>query len=274
MSTIVSGELLQSLCEVSFYKKLDSIKIDQLKSMNQNVLSIDEVSVTDISKYKTIFIYVDFIHEFMDKFANYLAKETVIMTHNGDVNISNEYVKYLDNPKIKKWYCQNRAIHHKKLFSIPIGIANSQWNHGNQERLINSKIHSQNKEYLVYKNFDTGTNESERGICNSITGKNGIPMSKKIDIDTYLTYIAKSKFVISPPGNGLDCHRIWESLYLKTIPIVLKHECFSQFKHLPILFVERWEDITIPFLREKALEEKDWDIKELTLDFWRKEILI
>ena len=274
MNTLVSGELLQSLCEVSFYKKLDSIKQDQLKSLNQNILSIDEISTEEISKYKTIFIYVDFIHEFMEKFYSSLGKETIIMTHNGDVNITHEYLKYLDNSNIKKWYCQNKAINHNKLVSLPIGIANSQWNHGNQERIKYIKKLNLNKEYLVYKNFEIGTNLDERALCNLITEQNGIPMSNKTDIDTYLTYIAKSKFVISPPGNGLDCHRIWESLYLKTIPIVLKHECFSQFEHLPILFVEKWEDITIPFLREKALEEKDWDIKELTLDFWREKITI
>ncbi|CAF4378106.1 unnamed protein product, partial [Adineta steineri] len=28
-------------------------------------------------------------------------------------------------------------------------------------------------------------------------------------------------FWLSPRGNGLDCHRTWEALYLDTIPIVL-----------------------------------------------------
>ena len=36
---------------------------------------------------------------------------------------------------------------------------------------------------------------------------------------SYYLNLKKSKFCICPEGNGPDCHRLWESLYLDVIPI-------------------------------------------------------
>ena len=32
----------------------------------------------------------------------------------------------------------------------------------------------------------------------------------------------RSKFVLSPPGNGFDCHRTYESILLGAVPIVVR----------------------------------------------------
>jgi hypothetical protein len=37
---------------------------------------------------------------------------------------------------------------------------------------------------------------------------------------TFRDAVRASRFVLSPPGNGNDCHRTWEALYLGAIPIV------------------------------------------------------
>ena len=50
-------------------------------------------------------------------------------------------------------------------------------------------------------------------------------------------------FVISPPGNGPDCHRTWEAIYLGAVPVVLKaHLGRSLLEGMPILAVDRFED--------------------------------
>ena len=56
--------------------------------------------------------------------------------------------------------------------------------------------------------------------------------------------------MISPPGNSVDCHRIWESIYLGVIPIVEKHLCHDYWNDLPILFVNSFNDINEKILNE------------------------
>jgi hypothetical protein len=58
----------------------------------------------------------------------------------------------------------------------------------------------------------------------------------------YRKKLSMSKFVISPPGNGIDCHRTWESMYFGAVPIV--REDFWPFgSELPVLPVQKWSDI-------------------------------
>jgi hypothetical protein len=273
---IVSGEALQSIAEVGLYSEITDIIYDQIRSKPQKLLKISDVSTDEIKKYKIIYIYTQFLDDFFDKFFNHL-QNVVIISHNSDYGIYDKHLKYLEGDNILKWFCQNRETSHQKLFSLPIGLANSQWPHGNQE-LISSIRNEQNlKEILVYKNFDINTNHNERTICNNITCNNNIPLSNNTSIENYWRIISKSVFVISPPGNGIDCHRIWEALYLHTVPIVKYHESLSQFKHLPILFVDSWEEVTIDSLRSKLDEFKYRefnDIPELTIDYWSNIITI
>lgn len=272
---MISGELLQTIAEVSLYDEMTDLIRDQNNSLSQNLVKISDMSVEEISKYKTIYVYTHFLDKFFHKFFNYLQDDTILISHNSDLGIHSNYHKYLDGNKIKAWYCQNRESSHPKLFSIPIGLANSQWPHGNQHLITHIRNLDNTKEFLVYKNFDINTNSYERNICNSITQQNNIPLSPNTSIPEYWNIISRSVFVISPPGNGIDCHRIWEALFLRTVPVVKRHEAFTQFEHLPILLVDNWEDVTVDFLRqqrEKYIDSAIFDIPLLELNYWKEKI--
>ena len=40
----------------------------------------------------------------------------------------------------------------------------------------------------------------------------------------YRRILLNYMFVICPEGNGIDTHRMWEALYLRTIPIIKKYD--------------------------------------------------
>jgi hypothetical protein len=270
---MISGEQLQSLADISLYGDMTDLIDAQLKSKSQNAYKISELPIDDIKKYKVIYVYTHFLQEFFDKFFDSL-NEIILITNNSDDGIHDKHLRYLEGSNIKKWYCQNRETSHPKLFSIPIGLANSQWPHGNQSLITQIRADNNPKKNLVYKNFDANTNFGERFRCNAITEKNNIFLSPRVSINEYWKTLSESLFVISPPGNGIDCHRIWEALYLKSVPVVIYHESFSQFKHLPILFVSDWSEITIEFLKSKINQftGADFDIPELYISYWYEKI--
>ncbi len=268
---MISGEQFQSLSEVSFSSDFNDIIKNQLQRIPQNVKLINEYPVAEIKNYKRIFIYSHDIEKFMSKFYEHLSDNTTIITHNSDIGVGPECLKYLNSNKIGKWFGQNRTVSHPKLFSLPIGLANSQWPHGNQETVNNIANQTNEKKYLVYKNFDLSTNYAKRRYVDEVTGANGIPMDANRPFSDYIKILSESCFVIAPPGNGIDCHRIWECLKLKTIPIVEYHECFSQFTHLPILFIDKWERITPDFLRSNLsmLDAVRKKLPELEIEYWK-----
>ena len=276
---LISGEKLQELADLTIifedqrHEDLWKVQIHNI-TCKYVVLRPGDKLPDVIFKAKSIFIYTHALPLFFERVFPSLQEPITLLSHNSDHGVDNTFKEYLDDNRIVKWFCQNRLTSHPKLFSFPIGIANSQWEHGNQNLFKSIVDKNVPKEFLVHKNFDIDTNSYERNLCHAITQRNGIPMSSKTTIPEYWDMLAKSAFVISPPGGGIDCHRIWEALYFKTIPIVQSHISFSQFEHLPILFVNKWEDITVQYLRNKLLHNNvDWNIDELKLDFWKKSLV-
>lgn len=96
-------------------------------------------------------------------------------------------------------------------------------------------------------------------------------------VDFYLT-LAKSTFVFSPVGTGLDCFRHWEAIALGAIPIVDYSPTNARlFRNLPVLLVD---DFVLTPLYALALQEwymdrivsahsQPFDLAKLTKRYWR-----
>ena len=202
-----------------------------------------------------IFVKIDCVHNFFKKQRD---KPYILYTHNGDLTVDDKYLSYLDDPNLIKWYGQNIMTTHPKLKSIPIGIANEKWPHGD-ETIFNEALNKNiKKERLIYVNFDVNTNRAERNYCISELNKKGLEMQPKLPFKEYLEEVAKSYFVVSPNGNGIDCHKTWEALYLKTIPIVTQSINIDYYKKLPIIILNNWSEFN-PLMINHDLYEKIWD---------------
>ena len=77
-------------------------------------------------------------------------------------------------------------------------------------------------------------------------------------------------FVLSPSGNGIDCHRTWETLCLGCIPIVIGGFFNSIFKDLPVLIVKSWSDVRQELLNQTLIDFKDkpFNYEKLNLQYW------
>jgi hypothetical protein len=147
-----------------------------------------------------------------------------------------------------KWFGQNICFQHPKLHFLPIGIANSQWEHGNLSLFSDTNFinNLSNKSNNIYFNFNINTNITKRQICydiliNKLQWLNIIqPIENMKRLSTY-------KFCICPEGNGVDSHRVWECLYLKVVPIVIKSE-FTDIllkQGIPLVVLDKWDEIDL-----------------------------
>jgi hypothetical protein len=80
--------------------------------------------------------------------------------------------------------------------------------------------------------------------------------------------------VVSPPGEGLDCHRTWEALCLGCIPILISTPLDDMFEGLPVLIVKSWSDVTRELLDRTVSEysKKEWCLDKLYLNYWLEQI--
>ena len=219
-----------------------------------------------------LFIKTDYIPQFKFSLLPHIGFPFKIITHNSDLPITEKHIDLLNHPLLIKWYGMNCHITHKNLTPIPIGIANAEWPHGNisiLQQIITENIIKSN---LIYCNYDPTTNPSVRYplIEQLKLNKNIVLDFVKKSYEDYLRTVSTYKYIISPEGNSVDCHRIWEAIYLGVIPIVKKHKALETFEDLPILFVNDWEElnnIDLISVRDKLLIR---DRSKADFDYYRK----
>lgn len=178
--------------------------------------------------------------------------------------------------QVGEWFSTNS--YHSKIHSLPLGLGNSYCQLTVKAPDL-AAVFGAPKERLLYLNFRLGSNESARKpIWDSYESgeKAGWVTRRPGDIAglEYARQLASHVFVLCPPGNGTDTHRLWEALYAGSIPIVKQDPKLESFVDLPILFVDHLEGLSHDYLRGKAQEmanRKDWNIDKLFLPYWQSE---
>lgn len=121
-----------------------------------------------------------------------------------------------------------------------------------------------NRDIRLYSNFDITTNLPYRknALLASLSINGSFAPTSKIGLIENLEIIRRSKFVLSPPGAGPDCFRTWEAIYLGAVPIVLRsHWPFSHLD-LPVLIVDKFEDLEqkiAEFENEARVRNVSWE---------------
>ena len=90
----------------------------------------------------------------------------------------------------------------------------------------------------------------------------------------YFSKLRHYKFVISPEGNGVDCHRHYEALMAGCIPIVEHNEDIKKkYGNVPILYTHDYSEINEEYLRKKYEEmlDQEYDFSRLFLDYYEQE---
>ena len=84
----------------------------------------------------------------------------------------------------------------------------------------------------------------------------------------YFNELPCYKFIISPEGNGIDCHRHYEALMAGCIPIIEDNPLVREkYRGCPILFTKDYSEINEFYLeqRYKEMIDKTYDFSRLFL---------
>ena len=233
------------------------------------VNTLDKSSVVDGDIIYTPTFFADSLIEELRNF----DKKVIVITHNCDTNMN------LSPPNcVVEWFSQNVDIIHDRVESIPIGLENDCWYPEKKVKMIEKLKELRNYKNLVYMNHNIATNPAKRtkpyellkdkSWVTTNMGENGY------GFDSYLDNIYNHKFVICPEGNGIDTHRIWECLYMGTIPIVKKNINNWFYNEMPILYINEWEEINEDLLNGmyELYHNGEWNKEMLTFGYWKDKI--
>lgn len=194
-----------------------------------------------------VFVKTDMLDRFEREMLPGIHEQFVLITHNSDHPVDSRHSRLAEDFRIHRWFAQNALLQHPKVIRIPIGLEN-RWRHKNgiigDFRKLADSCHLK-KNRILYA-FSVHTNEAERrpaveALCRCPVADT----AKGLNSREYRKFLAGYAFVASPPGNGIDCHRTWEALYLDTVPIIKKSAFYGGFPNLPAIMVNDWSELEL-----------------------------
>lgn len=181
------------------------------------------------------------------------------------------------------WFSVNTQS--SRVHGLPLGITNDTDEselhriYGNVDMMVEVAQTPRQIRNLVYMNFSCNTYPAERVplwnlLCGFpwVTGEAHTPTPE--GRRAFLTSIRNHEFVLCPRGNGIDTHRLWETLYMGSIPIVRADIAHRDWTDLPILIVNDWSDVTEDRLRATRAEfaTRTWNWSKLKIGYWVQKI--
>jgi mannosyltransferase OCH1-like enzyme len=252
-----------------FWKIADSIYSPNIKhrddySKLEN--TFDPFNLKDVNIVYTHTFYVNQLFNIL----RHLSGEFIVITHNSDINVDDSF-EIPDN--VIKWYTQNVNTPNPKVQSIPIGIPNTMWDKGlvNRTDMVERLKKDRKFRNLLYVNHNNKTNYIRPIIATLFSDKSWVTVEKRVPFKTYIDQVYNHKFVACPDGNGIDTHRLWETLYMGSIPIVLSDLNNRFYDDLPICFVDSWSRITEDFLNKEfeRIKLRNWNYGKMNFEYWR-----
>lgn len=261
MIDYIDGERFENLADISFGDEDSDIQETSLEC-------------------PLVYCSTNRIHDFFEKIKGY-GKVVDLISHNGDINFSRLDVKGRSQ-NIRFWYSQNMMYNDTNACPLPIGLERKFWSktiYGifgyKHDCISNIKDTHCEKNKLLYVNFHIRTNVAKRQRSFEIFKNERYAVieigDKTRDYENYLTNIKESKFVLSPEGRGLDCHRTWEILYTGSIPILERNLYYEYlYGDLPVLLVNNYSEVTEDFLYKEyeRIVNSKWNVRKLNFSYW------
>ena len=256
------------------YKNFKDSK-NRVYFQSESMTTYKQTSFT-LNENDIIFCNTDFLPNlFSDLKKITKLNNLILLTNQTDTMITKKI--YDKKPKcISRWYSINVDYKNESLVPMPYGLSND-YSPKNLKHSDYRNIHKKNKEkdISMYINFRI-TNYKERELLYKEFEKYSWVNidSPDIEVSEYVNNLNFNNFVLSPWGNGVDTHRVWETLYSGSIPITKYHKTFSNLEDLPILFVNDYKEITYELLEEftSSIEEDAFSNEKLTVLYWINKI--
>jgi hypothetical protein len=238
----INGERIQQIADMYLGTANDFMYNPVIFEQIEKHQILDDID-SKFDNPPTLFLYAHLLKPFAEKIYFFMNPFTLI-THNSDANLIDSdpaVQKILESDKLVCWWGQNLCFIHQKMRFLPIGLANTMWDHGKVENFIGV---STNKTEDIYFNFNIYTNREKRESCYNLF-KNQLPFLPMLPVAENVKRLAQYKWCICPEGNGVDTHRLWEAMYLGCVPIVLRSPFIDALMHytggeLPIYVVNSW----------------------------------
>ena len=201
--------------------------------------------------------------DLLDLCSNFTQMKFIIFTNLEDTPIDDQ-IRVPDN--VLCISAVNAIAYGDKVIPAPYGVQRRMNQSDDRiEKLIDSMEYvPSNPRGLLYVSHNESSNPERRGIKSLFYDKDWAEVNEqRVPYNIFLYNLAASKFMICPKGNAIDCHRNWEVIYMRRVPVMTRDPYLEElYKDYPVLFVDDYGQVT----KELLIENDDLFQRAQTMD--------
>jgi len=203
--------------------------------------------------------------DLLDLCSNFTQMKFIIFTNLEDTPIDEE-IFYSIPDNVLCISAVNAIAHGDKVIPAPYGVQRRMNQSDDRiEKLIDSMEYvPSNPRGLLYVSHNESSNAKRLGIKSLFYDKDWAEVNEqRVPYNVFLYNLSGSKFMICPVGNAIDCHRNWEVIYMRRVPVMTRDPYLEElYKDYPVLFVDDYSQVT----KELLIENDDLFQRAQTMD--------
>jgi len=218
------------------------------------------------------------------------SKSSLLIGHSDKETAVGDLVPFLLKGYVNFWATNARPFG-STLNSLPLGLTNPSAE-SQMHRVLGDTSHFETADRestfpvsfdgSIYGNFSVETNSRVRKPLVEFLEKNGTPFKEPLfsgrgRID-YLKSLRQHSLTVCPEGNGVDTHRIWETLYMGGTPVITKSPFMTNLiEGLPVLVLDDWSELQdLRKLEDKwnSLNFSNFNFRKLYASYWVEKFCI
>ena len=201
--------------------------------------------------------------DLLDLCSNFTQMKFIIFTNLEDTPIDDQ-IRVPDN--VLCISAVNAIAYGDKVIPAPYGVQRRMNQSDDRiEKLIDSMEYvPSNPRGLLYVSHNESSNAKRLGIKSLFYDKDWAEVNEqRVPYNIFLYNLSGSKFMICPVGNAIDCHRNWEVIYMRRVPVMTRDPYLEElYKDYPVLFVDDYSQVT----KELLIENDDLFQRAQTMD--------
>lgn len=229
-----------------------------------------------ISRAEIIFCKSDQLAMLFDQYQSQINAK-VIITGNSDFEF-HQIPKNIP-PCVRALFLQNSFISDNQfIFTVPIGIENFRLGVNGNPRFIRYRKNEKKNSGRILFGPLSATHPVRDSVIEHFSkiDSRWTLLTNRLSPRAYDRIANSYGFIAAVRGNGVDTHRLWESLYRGLTPIVARDDWWKSLEHIfpQVIAISEWNKFEIDRIKVSTsqVETSDSLCDSLWMPYWKDQI--
>ena len=211
---------------------------------------------------------------------NFKDMKFIIFTNLEDTPIDDYIYEFIPD-NVVRIVAVNAVTFGGKVIPAPYGVQRRMNPNDDRIEILNHFMNERDPRSfrLLYVGINENSHEERKGLSTKFIDESWATVETgRVDFETYLEHMRRCKFVLCPRGNAIDCHRNWETIYMRRVPVMKRTPFLEElYRDYQVLFVDDYSEVTEQLLLDNNqlfLDAQTQDLSKLDLnnffETWKK----